>query len=276
MDFIPPVGRELTEMDVYEGVEYVDDCVVVEGVVSPSGGCIWCGRRETYEVHMFSLAGWRLADTPLVDKELNMLRAIPPSGPARDKVFTDFPAYSIQRFNVFLSKDRSRAVVEEVLQIGAPDVLLLRFSEQARKPVVVGTKQFGKLVLDPKSGWFDGKARWRWRKVEVHFEKGEDGSLDGALATAEVLWSDQAGWKRRVDAIAVEELLPVKNDSWLEEGEVPLTPKAFKSKMTLTSINLRPDGNFAFWYDDGDLFLGHWIEVRGNLKDGPTDAGIHG
>jgi hypothetical protein len=74
----------------------------------------------------------------------------------------------------------------------------------------------------------------------------------------------------------VEKLLPLKNDSWLGENERELTPADFKKKMKLQSINVAGDGSFEFWHDDGDLFWGHSIQIRGKLKDGLVDADIPG
>jgi len=42
------------------------------------------------------------------------------------------------------------------------------------------------------------------------------------------------------------------------------------------SIIIREDGGFDFWYEDGDLFWGHSIEVCGNFDDGFRDAAFHG
>ena len=37
-----------------------------------------------------------------------------------------------------------------------------------------------------------------------------------------------------------------------------------------------PDGRFEFWHEDGGLFWGRSIHVRGTLTAGPTDADIPG
>jgi hypothetical protein len=71
-------------------------------------------------------------------------------------------------------------------------------------------------------------------------------------------------------------LLPLKNDTWLQKGESPLTEADFLKRMRLQSIWFGEDGSFEFWHNDGDLFWGHSIEVRGNLKDGLTEADIPG
>jgi len=78
----------------------------------------------------------------------------------------------------------------------------------------------------------------------------------------------------RVKDSAVQELLPLKNDAWLGDDETEFSPEEFKSKMTLQSISIHPDGDFDFWHDDGDLFWGHSIQVSGSLADGPTAADI--
>jgi hypothetical protein len=142
--------------------------------------------------------------------------------------------------------------------------------------VVLPTEHFGELTLDRTIDWFAGKREWNGVPIDVHFEIGDDGGIVGAITTAERLWADQAAWKRRIDDYAVEQLLPLKNESWLDEGESKLSPKKFKSWMTLTSITVADEGQFQFWHDDGDLFGGHWIEISGNLKDGPNHADIPG
>ena len=46
--------------------------------------------------------------------------------------------------------------------------------------------------------------------------------------------------------------------------------------MTLESIVFGPGGSFEFYHNDGDLFAGHCILVRGSVEEGPTDADIPG
>jgi hypothetical protein len=277
--FKPPASDSLATVDVAQGVSYEDECQVVEGVVSPRGQSGWPGRHSGYDVHCFSFANWRLPGGSLVGRELTLLRPVPPSrsGESRsENIFETFPAYSIQRFSVLLSKDHGRAVVEVVLAAEPVDETLRQFSEQLREPVVVSTARFGDLVMNPLLSWFEGKARWNRKDVELHLEPGEDGSIADAIKTADSLWADQAAWKRKVEEFAVDRLLPLKNDSWLGEGERELTAADFKKRMTLQSINVAGDGWFEFWHDDGDLFGGHAIQVSGTLKDGPTDADIPG
>lgn len=75
---------------------------------------------------------------------------------------------------------------------------------------------------------------------------------------------------------AASELLPTKNDYWLDDDEEPLTSEQFVSRMHLVSISLGGDGSFEFWHDDDDMFLGHSIQVRGTQADGLQWANIPG
>ena len=74
----------------------------------------------------------------------------------------------------------------------------------------------------------------------------------------------------------MQELLPLKNENWLDEDEAELSPDEFKDRMTLESITVYPSGSFDFWHNDGDLFWGHSIQISGNLSDGPKHADIPG
>jgi hypothetical protein len=177
---------------------------------------------------------------------------------------------------VLLSKNESRAVFAKRLRLSGDDPELHALAYELQQPLVLATKQFGKLTLDRGMDWFCGKARWNGRKVDINFPTDGGESIDGGLATAELLWKRQAEWKRKVDGFAVQELLPIRNEHWLSEGEKTLPPKQFKARMKLNSISISSDGQFEFWHDDGDMFYGHSIQVCGSLRAGLTRADIPG
>ena len=215
--FTPPGLKSLAEVDVAHA-SYESMCTVIEGVVSPSSQGGWPGGNDGYEVHCFALAGWRCFGDTLVKRELTILRPIPPEDDWRGA----FPALSIQRMSVLLSKDRSRAVFEKALPLDEPDEELANLATELRKPVVISTATFGDLVLDRRIGLFEGAAQWNGKTVAIHLHADGANAIDSALQTAQSLWADQAQWKQRVDEFAVRELLSLKNDNWLEEDERPL------------------------------------------------------
>ena len=271
------VQMNLADVDLAR-VPYEDHTSVIEGVISPLGQSGWSRSSECY-VHSFSFAGWRRIHGPMVEKKLTLLRPIPALLDARrqhHEFFDRFPVYSVQRFTVLLSRDQTRAVVEKALVVESPDHDLEHLSERLRKPVILSTEAFGDLILNPRLDWFEGKAEWNGKTIEIHFQKSIDGTIALALDAARRLWPDQAEWKRKVDEFAVMDLLSLKNETWLDEDEKPVTVTEFKERMRLTAIQFTRDGKFEFWHEDGDLFWGHAIVVAGNLHDGPTKADIPG
>ncbi len=270
--FAAPNIESLADVDV-ANVPYESTSIELEGVVSPRSQGGWPGKDEKFEVHSFELAAWRIPGQPIMERDLLLLRPVR----LHAKYFSDYPAYTVHRMKVLLSEDHTRAVLEKPLPLTKADDQLVAIAGELQKPVVINTKSFGKLVLDRKLDWFEGKARWQGRQIIVRFPTEDRKSIAGsALETAETIWKDQAKWELKVNNLIIAELLSLKNSNWRDDNEATLTEEAFIKRITLESAKFDTNGKFEFWYADGELFLGHAIEVLGNLKDGPTSAGISG
>ena len=102
----------------------------------------------------------------------------------------------------------------------------------------------------------------------------EPEELAKAQEVARTLLADAENWDRRVREYAAGELTSLAND-WAE-GEEELTPEDFMARMELSAIQVEPDGEFEFWFEDGEMFYGHSIHVMGNLTDGPDWAQMEG
>lgn len=252
-------------------VSYEDKCIVIQGIISPESQGGW-PRDGGPEVHCFRLAAWHRPGEPLVKRDVVILRPVKHGS----KYFEDFPAYSIHRMSVLLSTDGKRAVFEKLLPPAEPDRGLLAYGDELRKPVIISTKTFGDIALDRESGCFEVKTKWNEKPVTITFQRDAAGAVTAAVHTAELLWANQTKWDRDAGTCAVRELLPIKNANWLGEHERPLTEGEFLRRMRLESISVNADGSFSFWYEDGDIFWGHSIEVSGNMKDGVRYAVFHG
>lgn len=150
------------------------------------------------------------------------------------------------------------------------------WSNDWRRPVTFDDPSFGAFTLDRGIDWFTGQAVWNGVPVALNLSSKESEEVEAALETARALWRSQESWSRRIADYAAQELLPLKNESWLDEGEAELTADQFKARMRLEAITVHPDGSFVFWHNDGDLFWGHSIQISGSLSEGPTDADIPG
>jgi hypothetical protein len=92
------------------------------------------------------------------------------------------------------------------------------------------------------------------------------------------VWGEGEEWERRAKDKAVDRLLDLKNESWLDEdeGEEPLSEEEFRANMRLTAVQIAADGSIEFTFADGDMFFGHDIVVKGTVEEGWRSANIEG
>src|SRR5688572_14741914 len=84
-------------------IEFEDRCRVVEGVVSGHQGFWGKQPASDYDVHGFSLGGWRFPGGQLVKEELTVLRPVAPMLGDEGRIDAElarFPSFSAQRFSV--------------------------------------------------------------------------------------------------------------------------------------------------------------------------------
>jgi hypothetical protein len=249
----------------------------INGVVGPLGVSAARSGGQPWEIKV-TLLPWRVVGGPLEDVPLAISRYVEPD--EIDRFRAAAPACSAVRLTAHLSStpiDGSwRAELEQTLGLEEDDRELLCAAAKLREPVSFEHPAFGAFSLDRALARFSTACTWLNRDIELILEAENEEEAVSASRTAEALWSDQAEWGRRVSEFAVLQLLATKNDFWLEEGEEDLTPVRFANAMILNSIVVDAEGGFEFWHDDRDLFWGHFIQVSGNLKEGPQYADIPG
>ena len=59
---------------------------------------------------------------------------------------------------------------------------------------------------------------------------------------------------------AAQKLLDLKNNTWLEKDEEPLTAEEFAERLVLAEVISMGD-IVEFWFDDDDIFWGHRVRV---------------
>lgn len=251
--------------------------VRIFGVVAPSGCAAGKSPEEPLWMFHFGLAAWRVGDGGIEGEELFVWRSV--EEPDRVRLSVAVDPYAVLALEVRLSRPdagrRREAWLEAV--IGPKELSdLTAEAKRLQEPVTRDVPGFGKLVLDRRVEWYVGRAQWGGAEVTLNLVAEHDAELEAALGFARRMWADQPGWRQRVGAYAVQELLEVKNGGWLSEGEAKLTEAQFLERITLTSITVGPTGSFSFWHDDGDVFWGHSVVVSGTVDGGPDDADIPG
>ncbi len=267
----PPAMPSRLVMPTMEGK---GEEVLITGIVHPSGAAGSQFPPAQDWTMRFSFEAWRGADgiihsTPLVVRRVS----------SREEMRTAMKRINAARIisaRVRFADEKSAQLLELVDAHLPDDDPLVRRAAELAADVTRQDERFGTLTLNRRVDIWEGKATWAGGTIDVQFPADDEDALNAALEVARVLWDDQAGWSERVQTYAVEALLPLKNDTWLDDGEDEVTPTQFRGRMRLESIAVEADGSFTFWHNDGDLFWGHSIQVVGNLRDGPTDADIPG
>lgn len=159
---------------------------------------------------------------------------------------------------------------------GDEDAELAAIRTALLQPVTVDTARFGTLLLDRASGHYVGTASWCGAPVRLTLACADPEQPAAALAAAESLFDLEQPWNARALDFAAAQLLATKNGAWLAEDEAALTREQFIACMALVDISVDACGDFFFLYEDGDLFWGHAIVVRGRLDSGLSDADIAG
>lgn len=134
----------------------------------------------------------------------------------------------------------------------------------------------GTLDWDDNLKWYGGNVSVADALFEISLNPEEGTDVTKALQRAKQVVNEFERYQNLASDHAVTSLLGMKNSDWLEDGEKKVSAEEFKARIKLQSINVEPNGEVTFWYSDGDLFLGHSIQVTIDENDLCTDANIAG
>ncbi len=252
--------------------------MTVIGVVHPQGSSGFGGsaviERNLWSLG-FSLYAWRTSDDTLHKTDLHIRGEV--THEQLKLLMSQIQALTIVKVRIIL-KDDFTAQFLELLDFSVDsDQDLLQIADELAKPLTCEHTRFGTFVFDRSIDLWEAKLDWGGEMIHLYIPGAEMSEPDkDLLQTATKLWDNQLSWSQRISDYAVQELLPLKNNTWLdhEAEETPLSADEFKSRMTLETIIVYENGFFEFFYDDGDLFFGHCIHVLSDLENGPSEAEI--
>lgn len=133
----------------------------------------------------------------------------------------------------------------------------------------------GLLRYSNQYNWYEGQINFQQSQISISLNMGDEGVTEALFNKANDLVIRLENYAENAKNYAVEKLLELKNEVWLDENEELLTPEQFKTRIMLKSIAIWSDG-VELYHDDGDLFLGHSILVRMDSNDRFIDAHLAG
>ena len=177
---------------------------------------------------------------------------------------------SLKQFNKALQNIWSNFTMEDLsIAFRKATETVLDEIKKEDMPKTVTIKNFGKFTYKK-----DDKAYKLVKEdIEYYFSaenKAELKKVKDIFSNIEII-----NFIEKAKEYTVKKLLKLKNDLWLEEDEKEVTKKEFKARMKFTSLYVFSE-SANFYFDDGDLFWGHSIEVNVNQNLEFTDANIVG
>src|SRR5262249_30572895 len=152
--------------------------------------------------------------------------------------------------------DDTRAKLVELLATDEHDEELSAYAAELQRPVTFEHALLGALTLDRGLDCWETRIVWNGSMVGLVINVPDEADARVVADGTQELLRESAAWDVRIRERAAVDLLELAND-WGEESGAVVTPAEFTSRLTLEEITLEWDGAFSFWFDDGDLFLGH-------------------
>lgn len=143
---------------------------------------------------------------------------------------------------------------------GSPD-LLAAIAERAR-PFVVRDPVLGRLELDRKLGYFDGKVTLWGKRRRFSVEVGRDHDHDAAIADAKksFAWIERS--RGKIEKAVVAKLFKAYDQGEWSEGRPRITKEKFLARIKVESVAAYGGGFAQLYLGAGTLFHGHGIDVK--------------
>lgn len=131
-------------------------------------------------------------------------------------------------------------------------------------PVRLDIPNFGIFTLDKLSKIFETELEWDNSTILLSFSS--EIEKDEIIPNAKRMIENAVYWNQKFKDRIAEELLSLKNETWIEENESPITARELNERIKLISITFYSQDEFEANFSDDNIFYGHIINLSGNLN----------
>ncbi len=179
------------------------------------------------------------------------------------------------RFTKQMASDQLRGKVIRYFGKTRSDKELLNAAKDKR-PTSIDIPGFATFKLDRRHDCYSTTVVLGNKKVCIDVQSDRHKTIADICKQVEDVDFLKPAYQQRLSQALERDLLPLKNSAWLDDNEKPLNGAQFRKALKLSAIEIAANGKYECIFDDGELFGGHDLVVRGNLKSGPKDADLHG
>lgn len=130
--------------------------------------------------------------------------------------------------------------------------------EQGKLPKTISISGIGRFKYDDRGGY-----QARIKGIDVSLSCEDKSEINEVKKRFVDFFNSREDIIDKAKQYCAKELLNLKNEVWLSEGEKALTKAEFVEQLELHFIQMSADGTLIYFWD-GDIFWGHEIEVEMN------------
>ncbi|MFP3710009.1 DUF2262 domain-containing protein [Paraburkholderia sp. SIMBA_009] len=251
--------------------------VELSGVVGPNGVAAGKLRGESLWSVTINLEVWRIAGLTVRLDKLTIRRQVTDEQLRllKEKIRPGLVIAGTIRL-ADDGVDPPQGLFDRLDPVEPPDPELVLQAKKLAEPRCIEDENLGSLVLDRRVGWFRGRLQLNGTTVILNVAPDKLDAPTEAVSAARVVQSGLQEWHVIASRFATQRLLPVKNQSWLHDAGSAMAAEDFCEKISLKEVTVFSNGKVDFWFDDGDIFGGHSIQVSATVDAGPFDASICG
>jgi len=135
---------------------------------------------------------------------------------------------------------------------------------------VLGLIRF-RCHLNPTCDEYEGTTEIDGAEVELNLYSDEDLNITGTVTRTQELVRDHGAMSKRIAKYVADNVMPQYMNGWHQSGTRKPTRKEFMSQLTMMVLTVHADGKATYWFDPGELFGGHILQLFMDSKSVITD-----
>ena len=261
IDVNVPFGKKIipSEYDPAGG-EYLMETFTIWAVVSGAS------QGGTSSQQFINISSWKLKGESKARREkLIVFRSVKPT----HNYFNEIPKFEIIEAEVFLNTEMKRAVMKSGKILLNPPKEMIDEKRYVEAQKFIKIEGVGSFEFDHEMQFYSRNINWLDKEITLIIDVEEQNEITDELNTLRRLLGNKEKYSQTVWEYAIEKILGLKNESWLNPEEKPMTKEEFMEKVELESIRIYREDGFEFGFNEReDIFNGGYFLISGTTKKG--------
>lgn len=239
---------------------------VIIGIVDSKGSSGGRTNQEELWTFRFNLACWYVDSDDIKENQLTLVKKVEND---ELKVLMDNVKKECT-IRITFNGDLSTGTVEldEIESVDFVDDNLATQLDEIRREVTYEDDELGTFILDKWVDNYCGEINWCGKKASLSLNTNDETELIEILNLYKQNIKDKENMDAKLREYASQELIELKNDYWLDDEEEEMSKETFSRLISLETLSIYPDKSYTFWFEDGDIFWGHSVVVKGDFENG--------